>query len=281
MLLSNANIIEDEQYFREQAYNLSDMKVIKQLGGRVENTELIEGVVFPQRSSNVSGPKRIEKAKIGFIQFCISPPKTDIDHNIIVSDYTAMDRILREERAYILNIVKQIKKAGCNVILSSTPKGETKYPPTSELIDCKNTLDILLVMTRTAEGYNEVYREVKKRYNRLLVDVRKEHYKKRIDGSDNKTKCLWQIVSEIKGNPNRKKELKIPGDPNAENSKNVGYSGISTNSRPPRTLVGNHLGESNAAEEDRASVVGVCVRTSLHNAHDRSCLCRYTGRCWW
>merc|ERR1711902_147728 len=29
----------------------------------------------------------------------------------------AMDRVLREERAYILNIVKQIKKAGCNVLL--------------------------------------------------------------------------------------------------------------------------------------------------------------------
>ncbi len=28
-----------------------------------------------------------------------------------------MDRVLKEERAYILNIVKQIKKAGCNVLL--------------------------------------------------------------------------------------------------------------------------------------------------------------------
>ena len=36
---------------------------------------------------------------------------------MIVSDYAAMDRVLREERAYILNIVKQIKKAGCNVLL--------------------------------------------------------------------------------------------------------------------------------------------------------------------
>ncbi|KAG5886070.1 hypothetical protein JTB14_018929 [Gonioctena quinquepunctata] len=103
----------------------------------------------------------------------------------------------------------------CFPFKSSTPKGKTKYPSTSELIDCKNTLDILLVMTRTAEGYNEVFREVKKRYNRLLVDVSKEHSKKRIDKSDNKTKCVWQIVSEIRGNPNRKKELKIPGDPNA------------------------------------------------------------------
>lgn len=35
----------------------------------------------------------------------------------MVSDYAQMDRVLREERAYILNMVKQIKKAGCNVLL--------------------------------------------------------------------------------------------------------------------------------------------------------------------
>jgi len=74
-------------------------------------------LVFPQRTANINGPKRIEKAKIGFIQFCISAPKTDMDHNVIVSDYAAMDRVLKEERTYILNIVKQIKKAGCNVLL--------------------------------------------------------------------------------------------------------------------------------------------------------------------
>lgn len=40
-----------------------------------------------------------------------------MDHNVIVSDYSQMDRVLKEERAYILNIVKQIKKSGCNVLL--------------------------------------------------------------------------------------------------------------------------------------------------------------------
>lgn len=104
---------------RETACNLSDIKVLKQLGGTVEDTELINGLVFPQKLANVSGPKRLEKPKIGLIQFCISPPKTDMDHNIIVSDYAAMDRVLKEERAYILNIVKQIKKAGCNLLLVS------------------------------------------------------------------------------------------------------------------------------------------------------------------
>merc|ERR1712227_342865 len=40
-----------------------------------------------------------------------------MDNQVVFSDYAAMDRVLREERAYLLNIVKQIKKAGCNVLL--------------------------------------------------------------------------------------------------------------------------------------------------------------------
>jgi T-complex protein 1 subunit delta len=95
--------------------NLKDIKIIKKIGGTVDDTELIEGLVLPQRVAG--GVKKVEKAKIGLIQFCVSPPKTDMDNQVVVSDYAAMDRVLREERAYILNIVKQIKKAGCNVLL--------------------------------------------------------------------------------------------------------------------------------------------------------------------
>lgn len=40
-----------------------------------------------------------------------------MDNQIVVSDYAQMDRVLREERSYILNLVKQVKKAGCNVLL--------------------------------------------------------------------------------------------------------------------------------------------------------------------
>lgn len=102
---------------REQAIDLKNIKIVRSLGGTVEDTEMIEGLVFTHRSAGTNAPKRIEKAKIGLIQFCISAPKTDMDHSVVVSDYAAMDRVLKEERTYILNIVKQIKKAGCNVLL--------------------------------------------------------------------------------------------------------------------------------------------------------------------
>jgi len=85
------------------------------LGGTVEDTELIEGLLLNRKVC--CGPKKVEKAKVGLIQFCISPPKTDMDMNVIVSDYTQMDRVLREERNYILEIAKKIKASGCNVLL--------------------------------------------------------------------------------------------------------------------------------------------------------------------
>eukprot|EP00835_Amoeboradix_gromovi_P005469 NODE_517_length_7343_cov_0.253313.p3 type:complete len:283 gc:universal NODE_517_length_7343_cov_0.253313:6261-5413(-) len=40
-----------------------------------------------------------------------------MDNNIVVNDYRQMDKILKEERAYLLNLCKVIKKSGCNVLL--------------------------------------------------------------------------------------------------------------------------------------------------------------------
>merc|ERR1719427_2491938 len=100
---------------KDHSVNLGDIKIIKKLGGTVDDTELIEGLVFQEKSAG--SVKKVEKAKIGLIQFQVSPPKTDMDNQVVVSDYAAMDRVLREECAYILNIVKAIKKAGCNVLL--------------------------------------------------------------------------------------------------------------------------------------------------------------------
>ena len=52
------------------------------LRGTVEDTELVEGLVLDQKASHLAGGvSRVEKAKIGLIQFCISPPKTDVRTN--------------------------------------------------------------------------------------------------------------------------------------------------------------------------------------------------------
>lgn len=98
--------------------DLNDIRLVKKLGGTIDDTELINGVVLTQNVvKSAGGPTRIEKAKIGLIQFQLSPPKPDMENNVVVNDYRQMDKILKEERAYLLNICKKIKKAKCNVLL--------------------------------------------------------------------------------------------------------------------------------------------------------------------
>jgi T-complex protein 1 subunit delta len=78
----------------------------------------VHGLVFTNRASHTAGaPTRVAGARIGLAQFCLSAPKTDIENQVVVSEYSQMDRILREERAYILAMCKAIQKSGCNVLL--------------------------------------------------------------------------------------------------------------------------------------------------------------------
>jgi len=98
--------------------DLNDIKVVRMIGGTIEDTELIEGLVFTQSVQHgAGGPTRIQDAKIGLIQFQLSPPKTSMDGKIVIDNYQALDRILRQERTYILDMCKAIKKTGCNVLL--------------------------------------------------------------------------------------------------------------------------------------------------------------------
>jgi T-complex protein 1 subunit delta len=98
--------------------NLNDIRIVKKVGGTIDDTELVDGLVMHQNVvRSGGGPSRIEKAKIGLIQFQLSPPKPDMENQIVVNDYRQMDKILKEERQYLLNICKKIKKAGCNVLL--------------------------------------------------------------------------------------------------------------------------------------------------------------------
>ncbi|KAL7422525.1 T-complex protein 1 subunit delta [Cryptotrichosporon argae] len=98
--------------------DLRDIRIVKKVGGTIDETELVEGLALNQSViASAGGPTRMEKAKIGLIQFQLSSPKPDMDNQIVVNDYRQMDKILKEERQYLLNLCKRIKKTGCNVLL--------------------------------------------------------------------------------------------------------------------------------------------------------------------
>uniref|UniRef100_A0A2K6RKS3 T-complex protein 1 subunit delta n=1 Tax=Rhinopithecus roxellana TaxID=61622 RepID=A0A2K6RKS3_RHIRO len=86
--------------------DLRDIKIVKKFGGTIDDSELVEGLVLIQKVLN-SGITRVEKAKIGLIQFCLSAPKTDIDNQILASDY----------RACILNLKSILRDALSDLVL--------------------------------------------------------------------------------------------------------------------------------------------------------------------
>lgn len=78
------------QYTQHHTINhLPTNQIVSKVGGTVDDSELIDGLVFDQKASKAAGgPSRMEKAKIALIQFCVSPPKTDLENQVVVSDYT-------------------------------------------------------------------------------------------------------------------------------------------------------------------------------------------------
>ncbi len=59
--------------------DLKNIRIIKKVGGTIEDSELVNGLVLTQSVIKAAGgPVRMEKAKIGLIQFQLSPPKPDV-----------------------------------------------------------------------------------------------------------------------------------------------------------------------------------------------------------
>ena len=97
----------------------------------MDDTEMIDGLVLNQTVIKSSGgPTRVEKARIALIQFQLSPPKPDMENQIVVNDYRQMDKILKEERTYLLNMVKKIQKGEvqCTVYSEVNPAGCGQRP---------------------------------------------------------------------------------------------------------------------------------------------------------
>lgn len=100
------------------AIDLRDIRIVKKLGGTMEDSDVEEGLLLGNNkaSHTANGPTKVENAKIALIQFCLSPPKTDMDHSVVVSNDAAMDRVIAQEKKYILKLVKRIAENDCNVL---------------------------------------------------------------------------------------------------------------------------------------------------------------------
>ncbi|KAI4291059.1 T-complex protein 1 subunit delta [Pancytospora philotis] len=89
-----------------------DVKILKRVGGNIDDIEMYDGILIVK---DVEVPQGSYKALL--LQFCLSPPKTNIDSKVLINDYSQMEQFVIEERAYVINLIKAIKKSGANFLV--------------------------------------------------------------------------------------------------------------------------------------------------------------------
>jgi len=98
-----------------------DIKIEKKVGGSVEDSTLIEGIVLDKERIHSSMPKKVENAKIALIDSAVEVKNTEIDAKISISDPEKMQAFLDMEEAMLRKMVDRIAGSGANVLI--TQKG--------------------------------------------------------------------------------------------------------------------------------------------------------------
>lgn len=93
-------------------YDKKKVRILKRIGGSIDDVMYYNGMLFQSDIKTES-----KNVKVGVIQFCISAPKTNMDSKILVNNPELMEKMISDERKYILDICKKIKVSGCQLLI--------------------------------------------------------------------------------------------------------------------------------------------------------------------
>jgi T-complex protein 1 subunit epsilon len=97
--------------------NFDMIKMEGKAGGRLEETELIHGIVIDKDFSHPQMPKEIKDAKICILTCPFEPPKPKTKHKLDITSKEAYDRLHAQEQEYFATMVKQCKDSGANMVI--------------------------------------------------------------------------------------------------------------------------------------------------------------------
>jgi len=93
-----------------------NIKIEKKIGGSVEETELIEGVVVDKERVHSAMPKIVRDAKIALIDSAIEIKDTEIDAKIQITDPSQMQAFLDMEEKMLKEMVQKIVASGATAV---------------------------------------------------------------------------------------------------------------------------------------------------------------------
>jgi len=97
--------------------NFDLIKMEGKVGGTLEDTELINGVVIDKDWSHPQMPKSIENPKICILTCPFEPPKPKTKHKLDIKSADAYRQLAEQEQKYFTDMVKMVKDSGANMVI--------------------------------------------------------------------------------------------------------------------------------------------------------------------
>ncbi|MFT4868729.1 MAG: thermosome [Colwellia polaris] len=92
------------------------IKVEKQQGGTIDDTELVEGVILDKEKVHSGMPNTVEDSNIALLNTAIEVKETETDAEINISDPSQMKNFVEQEEEQLKEMVEKLDDAGVNVV---------------------------------------------------------------------------------------------------------------------------------------------------------------------
>ncbi|NQS77965.1 MAG: thermosome subunit [Methanoculleus bourgensis] len=92
------------------------VKVEKKVGGSIEDSEIVEGMIIDKERVHPAMPRAVKDAKILLLNAAVEFKKTEVDAEISITSPDQLQMFLDEEERMIKGIVDKIVASGANVL---------------------------------------------------------------------------------------------------------------------------------------------------------------------
>ncbi|WP_265112495.1 thermosome subunit alpha [Halosolutus halophilus] len=100
----------------DEGVDTDNVKVEKVVGGSIENSELVEGVIVDKERVSENMPYFVEDANVAIVDGDLEIKETEIDAEVNVTDPDQLEQFLEQEERQLREMVDQVADAGADVV---------------------------------------------------------------------------------------------------------------------------------------------------------------------
>ncbi len=103
--------------FERKDVNLDLIKMDGKVGGSLEDTCLVRGIIIDKDMSHPQMVKEIRDAKICVLTCPFEPPKPKTKHKLELETVAAFQEMQAKEKEYFVDMIKKVKDSGATLVI--------------------------------------------------------------------------------------------------------------------------------------------------------------------